>query len=565
MTTPLLTIFTTCKPFLGKFGTLQRNALRSWARLRPECEVVVIGDEAGVKDCCDELGFRQIAEVPRSESGTPLLDGLVAAAERAARSELLALVNADIMLTRDLIPAVEAVRSRFERFLMIARRWNVDLDHEWTFAPDWEAELGRYARERGSLEAPYGGVDLFVFPRGMWRHLPPFAIGRNRWDSGLIYQARASGVPVIDATDRVTCVHPNHDYSHHPGSTAGVYKGPEAVRNETLLGGAEFIFSALNATHVLKASGIRQRIDWQPAYLVRKAATLPALYPALRPLVPAVAHLAPVWRKARVWRSRWLEKRRIARDLSTGRLPYPITVKAAPLYPAAVPSGGGVECFDTPEALELNRARLDHLRSLELPLRGKRVVDVGCGVGHLAQFFVEQGCDVLCVDGRKENIERLRELYPGLKARVFDLEKDSLEDLGRFDVVFAYGVLYHLEEPFRALRGLASICDDLLLLETMIADHPLPLVRMTEETSTYSQALQNVGSRPTPSFIVLALRSAGFRHVYAPRIPPAHRDFRFSWISDLSDSRDGHPLRCTFVASRRALSNPSVLSLLLDS
>jgi hypothetical protein len=299
MTAPFLSIVTTCKPFRGKFGTLQRNALRSWARLRPECEVVVIGDEPGVKECCDELGFRQIAEVPRSESGTPLLDGLVGVAERAARSTLLALVNADIMLTRDLIPAVEAVRSRFERFLMIARRWNVDLDHDWTFAPDWEVELRRYARERGSLEAPYGGSDVFVFPCRMWQRLPPFAIGRTRWDSGLIYQARESRIPVVDATDRVTCVHPNHDYSHHPGRAFGVYKGPEAVENESLLGGPEFIFSALNATHVLKASGIRRRMDLNPAYVLRKLATAPALYPALRPLAPLVGYAAPWWRRLR--------------------------------------------------------------------------------------------------------------------------------------------------------------------------------------------------------------------------------------------------------------------------
>jgi FkbM family methyltransferase len=947
MTAPLLTIFTTCKPFQGKFQTLQRNALRSWARLRPECDVVVVGDEPGVEECCRELGLRHIAEVPRSESGTPLLDGLVAVAERAAKSELLALVNADIMLTHDIIPAVETARSRFGRFLLIVRRWNVDLDHEWNFTVDWEAALVRYAQERGQLEAPYGGMDVFVFPRGMWQQLPPFAIGRTRWDSGLIYQARARDIPVIDATDGVTCVHPNHDYSHHPASTAGVYKGPEAIRNEALLGGPQFIFSALNATHVLDASGIRRRVQLNPAYLLRRLATAPALYPSLQPLAPLIGRLAPWWRTLRrpfarvafalrkvtwvnirqkgvlnvaaavsgraagallsvlfrllpegmwrwvgprlaecrglewvpgwkfgtagaetsvwgllrlalwwdfkrrgrsipivvrwhdglrvamypgndlsyclfvggtyepnefmflsrvlrpgmifvdvgandglytlfaarrvgvtgrvvalepstreldrlrqnlalnrvtnvtalrlaagdrdgtaqlriagfghegqntlggfayavegagfeevevacldrlvenqaldrvdalkidaegaelrvlrgasallrrhrpliilelvdaalrhqgasredvlsllnehgyriwvfgasgvpepvgsveldgvniiavhresdvmtretldgrvrgdvnapaqpslatalssltgLWRrlrarqSRWRRERRIARSLSTGLLPYPISVGPVPLYPAAARPGDGVECFDTPEALELNQARVDHLRALELPLRGKRVLDVGCGVGHLAQFFVGQGCDVLCVDARKENIERLGELYPGLKARVFDVERDSFEDLGRFDIVFAYGVIYHLEDPFRALRNLAGVCDDLLLLETMVADHPLPLVRMAEETSTSNQAMRNVGSRPTPSFVALALRSAGFRHIYGPRTPPAHRDFRFTWTGDLSDSRGGHLLRCTFVASRTPLTNPSLVDLL---
>jgi len=40
--------------------------------------------------------------------------------------------------------------------------------------------------------------------------------------------------------------------------------------------------------------------------------------------------------------------------------------------------------FDAPEALAINGARMSHLESLGLPLAGKRVLDAGCGVGHLA-------------------------------------------------------------------------------------------------------------------------------------------------------------------------------------
>jgi 2-polyprenyl-3-methyl-5-hydroxy-6-metoxy-1,4-benzoquinol methylase len=258
-------------------------------------------------------------------------------------------------------------------------------------------------------------------------------------------------------------------------------------------------------------------------------------------------------------------KNRTERDdtrSSSGKLPYPISITSNPLYSPTIPESGGVENFDTAGAAEINRARVAHLRSLDLRFRGKRVLDVGCGVGHLAQFFVEQGCAVLSVDARNENVKRLRELYPNLAAKVFDLELDSVSELGRFDIVFAYGLLYHLENPFRALGSLASICDELLLVETIVLDHHLPLVRMAEETLAYSQALRNVGSRPTPSFIALALRSAGFRHIYAPRTPPDHADFHFTWKDDLSDSRDGHLLRCVFIASRFPFQNPSLVSLL---
>ncbi len=297
---PTLTLFTTCKPFEGKFALIQRNALRSWKSLHPACEVIVFGDEPGVRECCEELGFRQIADVPRNEYGTPLLDGLFEAAERTATTEILGFVNADIMLTSDLMSGVHTVRVRFPRFLLIARRWNVEIEGESDFeAPDWESQLRRYVRHQDSLESLYGGIDLFVFPRGIWRELQPFAIGRFRWDSALIFRARKLGVPVVDATEVVTCVHQLHDYSHHPQGSSGVFLGPEAERNVELMGGEEFVFTALNATHLLTSSGIRRRVDFYPRYFLRRLAMLTTLYSPLRPLVPAVRRLAGWRRKLR--------------------------------------------------------------------------------------------------------------------------------------------------------------------------------------------------------------------------------------------------------------------------
>ena len=294
-----LTLFTTCKPFVGKAARVQRNALRSWA-FGPSCEVVVFGDEPGVRECCQEFGFHQVPTVDRTPLGTPLVSHLFEAVEHVTHADVLAFVNADIMLTRDLTAAVEAVQNRFDRFLMIARRWNVELAYDWDFkSSSWEAKLRAYVREHGIIEPSYGGVDLFVYRRGMWNRLKPFAIGRTRWDSALIYEARKLRVPVIEATRVVTAVHPNHDYSHYPQNTPGVFKGPEALRNQSLLGGEEFIFTPLNATHVLAKSGIRRNKVWFPPYLLRKLATLPALHPRLRAFAPVVRLLTPWWRRLR--------------------------------------------------------------------------------------------------------------------------------------------------------------------------------------------------------------------------------------------------------------------------
>lgn len=241
--------------------------------------------------------------------------------------------------------------------------------------------------------------------------------------------------------------------------------------------------------------------------------------------------------------------------------PYPIAG-----VPAELPTGGGgLSVFEASGAAAINRARMEHLESLGLPISGKSVLDVGCGVGHLAQFFVEHGCRTLCIDARSENIQRLRTLYPTLEAAVANVETDRLAGFGLFEIVFCYGLLYHLANPLAGLANLAQACGDLLLLETVISDCALPVCRLADEPSeTLNQAVGGIGCRPTPAFIAMALTRLGFPFVYAPLTPPSYPDFEFEWLGDLADSRDGHPLRCVFVASRTELES-SQLTLLLRS
>ena len=248
-------------------------------------------------------------------------------------------------------------------------------------------------------------------------------------------------------------------------------------------------------------------------------------------------------------------------DISEGR-PYPVHVQ--PRDPSREPPlpASGVETFDTEAAHAINRARMSHLESLGLPIAGKTVLDVGSGVGHLAQFFLGAGCRVVCVDAREANIHSLRARYPGLEARVVDVETEPLGDLGRFDVVFCYGLLYHLEDPLSALRNIASVCDGLFLLETIVCDHSEPVLLLVDESVVSNQALAGLGCRPSPAYVTMALNRIGFPHVYAPRDPPDHPEFRFEWQNDLAHTRDGRNLRCVFVASREPVDDPRLVSLL---
>jgi SAM-dependent methyltransferase len=225
------------------------------------------------------------------------------------------------------------------------------------------------------------------------------------------------------------------------------------------------------------------------------------------------------------------------------------------------PTGGGLEGFETPEAHAINKARLEHLDSLALPLDRKTVLDVGAGPGHLAQYFVRRGCTVLSTDARAENVEQCRSLYPGHDARVLDVERDDIAALGRFDVVFCYGLLYHLEDPLLVLRKLVDVCDQLLLLETMVCDSDAPVLRLEDEYLSLNQALRGLAHRPSPAWIATTLDRIGMHHVYLTSGPPAHPDYRFEWRNSLETARDGHLLRGVFVASRGPLENDRLLPL----
>lgn len=227
----------------------------------------------------------------------------------------------------------------------------------------------------------------------------------------------------------------------------------------------------------------------------------------------------------------------------------------------ARPEGGGVECFDTDAALEINHARLMHLASLDLPLDGRTVLEVGAGVGHLTAFLVDRGCLVVATEARSENVAELHRRLPAVDAREADVE-ESLHHLGGFEVVFCYGLLYHLESPVRALRNMAAVCDDLLLIETMVSDSHLPVLRLEDETKSVNQALRGLAHRPSPSYLATALNRVGFDHVYAATDPPDHPDYRFSWLGNMDTARDGSLLRGVFVASRRPIRRRGLTSLL---
>lgn len=265
----MLTIFSTPKPFNGHIGVIQINAIQSWVLLRPQCEVILFGNEEGTDEVAARFGIRHIPEVECNEYGTPLISDMFRIAQDVASYPLMCYVNADIMLTSDFLRAITQVRK--DLFLIVGQRWDVDLKAEWDFNdPNWEERLRTYVAEVGTLHSPWG-LDYFVFSRGLYRDIPPFTVGRPAWDGWMTYRARSLGVPVVDATDVVTVIHQNHDYSHYPGGKLGVWKGPEAKRNRWLAKRRHYVIGLHNTTLILTPNGLRPALTRKHLWLRLRA------------------------------------------------------------------------------------------------------------------------------------------------------------------------------------------------------------------------------------------------------------------------------------------------------
>ncbi|WP_440764247.1 class I SAM-dependent methyltransferase [Natronorubrum sp. DTA7] len=94
----------------------------------------------------------------------------------------------------------------------------------------------------------------------------------------------------------------------------------------------------------------------------------------------------------------------------------------------------------------------DALELLE-PTAENRVLDLGCGTGHLTARIAEVGATAVGVDSAPEMIERAREAHPNLRFVAADARTMSFDD--PFDAVFSNAALHWIsdEEQGATLRA----------------------------------------------------------------------------------------------------------------
>ena len=154
-------------------------------------------------------------------------------------------------------------------------------------------------------------------------------------------------------------------------------------------------------------------------------------------------------------------------------------------------------------------------------------LDVGCGLGDFSGFLSQFGIPrVVGVDGRTENIAEAQKRHVGPLFQVADAEE--LPELGCFDLVLCFGLLYHLENPIRAIRKLQAATSKVLLLESMCIHAQEPRLELMDEATHNNQGLNYLAMYPSEPALVKMLHRSGFSFVYGFRTLPNNEFYRTS-------------------------------------
>lgn len=109
---------------------------------------------------------------------------------------------------------------------------------------------------------------------------------------------------------------------------------------------------------------------------------------------------------------------------------------------------------------EINPLRLEYIDSI-VGLSGKKVLDVGCGGGILAESMATKGADVTGIDMGETNLKvaKLHLLESGEKVdyQLIPVEQLAKQHAGEYDVVTCMEMLEHVPDPSSIINACSQL------------------------------------------------------------------------------------------------------------
>lgn len=154
-----------------------------------------------------------------------------------------------------------------------------------------------------------------------------------------------------------------------------------------------------------------------------------------------------------------------------------------------------------------------------------RVLDIGTWDGFFAFEFERRGAKVLAIDNWNDDKQLAtflfarKQLNSKVEYRKMDVHDLDPSLIGKFDIVFFAGMLYHLRYPLKVLEAIRSVTDGCLIIETVmmvpfIHEHfPMMAFFPGDEEANASGRSWGICGAATISWLKEALNSAGFARV----------------------------------------------------
>jgi 2-polyprenyl-6-hydroxyphenyl methylase/3-demethylubiquinone-9 3-methyltransferase len=109
---------------------------------------------------------------------------------------------------------------------------------------------------------------------------------------------------------------------------------------------------------------------------------------------------------------------------------------------------------------EINPLRLEWINA-RVPLAGKKVIDIGCGGGILAESMARKGASVTGIDLSEKalKVADLHSLESGVSVRyeLIAAEDMAAREAGQYDVVTCMEMLEHVPDPGAIVRACATL------------------------------------------------------------------------------------------------------------
>ena len=156
-------------------------------------------------------------------------------------------------------------------------------------------------------------------------------------------------------------------------------------------------------------------------------------------------------------------------------------------------------------------------------LKGKRVLDLGCNAGWWSLNAVEAGADfVLGIDGRQMHADQANFVFEvkGIEPSryrfvVGNLYEANLKQYGTFDVVFCFGLMYHIAKPMTLIELISEVNSDVLVIDTGVIRLPGSFLRYRQEKMDDPRATMEheLVSSPTKEAVRDMVQTLGYRAV----------------------------------------------------